>query len=268
MMPLPGKTYSLYGTDHATESYFELISQLADAALRKCPDIRELLGRIRRMSRMARIGGGDFRRLLPADARRDENPLGIYTHGVRRHLRTMPLMQWLERTLRTTENQYYLYMLGIELVNRLNGDAFRSAQKKIALLPHCLRDFSRECLAAEDGLDLVCKGCSRICWMRRLSDLLREHNVTPYIWMNADFKEHYRTLRSSGESFGILGVACIPELTSGIRACMKHHIPVVGLPLDANRCARWMGDFHENSVNLGRLEKLIHRRDTENTEKR
>jgi hypothetical protein len=257
--PLLGQTYSLYGHDQSTEPYYELISDLADAALRECPDIRELLGRIRRMSRWARFAGGDFRKLLPADMCGGDNPLSVFTPGVRRHLRTMPLKRWLERSLRTTENQYHLYMLEIELVNRLHGEAFRKAQKKIALLPHCLRDFSRECLATDDGLDLVCKGCSKICWMRRMSDLLREHEVTPYIWRNADFKEHYRALHSSGESFGVLGVACIPELAVGMRSCMKLDIPVVGVPLDANRCARWMGDFHENSVNLGRLEKLFHR---------
>lgn len=34
-------------------------------------------------------------------------------------------------------------------------------------------------------------------------------------------------------------------------------IPAVGIPLDANRCIRWMGSFHENSVNLEQLELLI-----------
>jgi hypothetical protein len=54
-------------------------------------------------------------------------------------------------------------------------------------------------------------------------------------------------------SFGVLGIACIPELAWGMRACMKRKIPVVGIPLDANRCMRWMGRFEETSVNLERL---------------
>ena len=33
--------------------------------------------------------------------------------------------------------------------------------------------------------------------------------------------------------------------------------PVVGIPLDANRCARWWGQFHPNTVNLRRLEDLL-----------
>ena len=60
------------------------------------------------------------------------------------------------------------------------------------------------------------------------------------------------------KSPGILGIACIPEgLVWGLRKCQEYHIPAIGLPLDANRCARWMGSFHENSVNLEELERLI-----------
>jgi hypothetical protein len=42
-----------------------------------------------------------------------------------------------------------------------------------------------------------------------------------------------------------------------MRACMKRKIPVVGIPLDANRCMRWMGRFEETSVNLKRLGELV-----------
>jgi hypothetical protein len=34
-------------------------------------------------------------------------------------------------------------------------------------------------------------------------------------------------------------------------------VPVVGIPLDANRCARWWGEFHHNTVNLQQLDKLL-----------
>ena len=55
----------------------------------------------------------------------------------------------------------------------------------------------------------------------------------------------------------ILGIACIPELAWGMRKCMKYDIPVVGLPLNANRCRRWWGKFYHNSVDLEALQKLV-----------
>jgi hypothetical protein len=39
--------------------------------------------------------------------------------------------------------------------------------------------------------------------------------------------------------------------------CLKYDIPALGIPIDANRCARWMGDFFPNSVNIYQVEKLL-----------
>jgi hypothetical protein len=38
--------------------------------------------------------------------------------------------------------------------------------------------------------------------------------------------------------------------------CSRHGIPVLGVPLNANRCARWMGEFFSNSVSLRQIERL------------
>jgi hypothetical protein len=38
---------------------------------------------------------------------------------------------------------------------------------------------------------------------------------------------------------------------------MKLGIPTVGIPLSANRCARWMGAFYENSVSLEKIAQLM-----------
>ena len=75
--------------------------------------------------------------------------------------------------------------------------------------------------------------------------------------MNADLKKVFASYRNTKKSIAVLGIACIPELTFGIRLCRKHNVPVIGIPLDANRCRRWMGDFYENSVNTNRLEKML-----------
>jgi hypothetical protein len=55
----------------------------------------------------------------------------------------------------------------------------------------------------------------------------------------------------------VLGVACVPELFRGMRLCIGLNIPVVGIPLNANRCMRWMGAFHPTSVDLGALSRLV-----------
>jgi hypothetical protein len=58
-------------------------------------------------------------------------------------------------------------------------------------------------------------------------------------------------------SFGVLGIACIPELTMGMRNSRKNNIPVVGIPLNANRCVRWFGEFFPNNIDIAEIENLV-----------
>ena len=75
--------------------------------------------------------------------------------------------------------------------------------------------------------------------------------------MEGSFKKFYIDLKRKNRILGIFGIACIAELKSGMEKCLKYEIPALGIPLDANRCARWMGDFYPNSVNLEQIEKLL-----------
>lgn len=258
--PIPGETYSLFGLSSSTEAYYDLIKNLTDEILRKYPDRDALLKRIRRASsrkrllRKSRQGGGDpdlvflLKTISPA--------LSEYTVFVEKHLDGLPILKFWDRRLRTTEEQYHLYMLEIELLNRINYESFRECQKKIALLPYCLQDWSGSCKSSMGDLDYVCRRCSSKCYINRTTSLLKEHGISAYIWMTGDLKKLKRLPKSTGRVGG-LGIACVPELVMGMRSCEPLGIPVIGLPLDANRCIRWTGSFHENSVNLRRLENLV-----------
>jgi hypothetical protein len=150
-------------------------------------------------------------------------------------------------------------MLEIELINRINNENFKKCDHKIALLPYCLQDFQNGCKSTKGDIDYTCKGCSGKCFINRASRVLRNNGITPYIWMSSSIKAFPKLLKARPQSIGILGIACIPELVWGMRMCMRLGIPVVGMPLDANRCMRWMGKFNENSVNLEKLNDLLSR---------
>jgi hypothetical protein len=181
-----------------------------------------------------------------------------YTKATDAHLRELGFFSFLrDRTLATSREQYHLYILEFELVNRLNLKAFLACKHKVALLPHCLRFTIDNCKAESDGLDWICRECTKSCFVNRVSQILRGKGIKPYIWWEANLKDFFQNLRKRGESVGILGIACIAELVRGMRRCQKAGLPVVGVPLNANRCARWWGEWHPTSVDLMKLEHLI-----------
>lgn len=260
--PRAGRTYSLYGLLENSDDYYARIRSIADVCRLRAGDPDRLMQLIRRVSRRRKYlkasslqeGNGSLTSFLVCSLRAE---LSQYTTSVTSHLASLPLLKRIRGTLSTTEEQYHLFMLEIELVNRLHGEEFRRSGMKLAFLPHCLRDLEADCQSVQRGIDHVCKGCSVRCNVNAASKLLRRHGVRPYIWMTANLRTHFRQLRKEGKNFGVLGIACVPELVRGMRMCAKAGVPVVGIPLDANRCARWWGEFYPNTVNMRELSGIL-----------
>lgn len=259
--PVQGKTYSLFADAANSQSYFAAIKYLADLFLERCPDAKKLLGLIRKAGKrpfLARLKISRPERQL-LDFVRETLPqsLSLYTREVSEHLQTLPLSRRTDPTLTTSEEQYHLYMLEIELVNRLYRKEFKQARFKFALLAHCLRDFQPACRSVPGDIEAVCRGCTEDCLIHLGSVLLEKYGIKPYISVEMDQERLFRRLKKEHPSIGALGIACIPELAMGMRLCLKLGIPPVGIPLNANRCARWLSQAHETSFNLEQLEELL-----------
>jgi len=260
--PVQGKTYSLFDKKGDTDFYYNQIKNLTDQYVDKYGSASNLLSTIQQLSRNQRklkkylsenYSDSEYTKLI----KELFQTFHSYTLAVEQHLRSLSFWKFRDKRLATTEPQYHLYMMEIELFNRLNKNKFVQADHKIALLPHCLRDLTKNCKSEKEGFDVVCKKCSKDCYINESSKILLEHDIHPYIWMRSDLKKLGKQLKSENKTLGILGIACIPELMAGLRKCQKYSIPTVGIPLNANRCARWFGEFLPTSVNTDQLKNLL-----------
>jgi hypothetical protein len=259
--PVQGKTYSLFAQGDDSERYFAEIKGLADLFLRRCPDEKRLLGLIQKAGKKPRLWGlkttGTDRQTLQYVRETLRQSMSVFTRKVGDHLKTLPLAKRIDSTLATTEENYHLYMLEIELVNRIYREEFKRATYKFALIAHCLRDFRPECRSEKGDIESVCRGCTEDCLVHLGSVLLEKYGIRPYISVEMDQEKLFSRLKREHPSIGALGIACIPELAMGMRLCLRTGIPPVGIPLNANRCARWMSQAHETSFNLEQLEELL-----------
>ena len=259
--PVQGKTYSLFAEGDDSEHYYTEIKRLADVFLQRCPDEKRLLGLIQKVGEKPfRLGlktTGADRKTLQFVRESLRQSLSVYTRKVSDHLKTLPYAKRIDGTLTTREEQYHLYMLEIELVNRIYREKFKRSEYKFALMAHCLRDFRPDCRSVEGDFEAVCKGCTEDCFIRLGSVLLQKYGINPYISVEMEQERLFRRLKQEHPSIGALGIACIPELARGMRLCIRTGISPVGIPLNANRCARWMSQAHETSFNLEQLEELL-----------
>lgn len=257
-----GKTYSLYNGKYSTDYFFDELTTVTNDILRRCKSEVELLKLIRdnstskrRLKRESHLNPD--KSTLAHSIYLADKFLSKYFPDIESHLKNLTLTEKCDPTITTSKEQYLLYMLEIELTNRMNKEKFNQSKTKYAFLPHCLHDLDKECLSVSDGTDYVCKSCSKKCSINSISKIMKQRNITAYIWREADLKKIFKLAKSSGESVGAFGVACIPELVNGIRLCEKYDVPAIGVPLDANRCVRWMGDFYPNSVNEKKILSLL-----------
>jgi hypothetical protein len=259
--PIEGKTYSLFGKSTSTEHYYRTIRGIIDALLKEVPDGRVLLRLIQK------LGDRKSRNKLRKDTVQlklsdlIENTiiesLSAYTTGVKKHLKNLSIRKRFDNILATGEVQYHLYMLEIELINRIYRDEFRSSEYKFALIAHCLRDFREKCEAVPGDIEALCMHCTKECFINIGSVLLKKYGIDPYISIEMDQKKLFMKLKKEHPSIGALGVACVPELARGMRLCIQLGISPIGVPLDANRCARWMRKAHETTFSLEELEALL-----------
>jgi hypothetical protein len=251
-----GKTYTFFVDSQTSDGYFETVKELTDFFLKKFYlNENQLLQMIKSNTKKWFFGNHNEKINFIKDTLKIH--LSKYTSGVKKHLRSMSIFPRFDATLRTREDKYYLYMLEIELVNRIYIDHFKRADFKMALLPHCLSDFRPRCLSVSGDIEYVCQGCTKNCYINLGSKLLRQYGIEPYISVTMDQERLFNELRSNYQNMAALGIACIPELARGMRLCLSIDIPAIGIPLDANRCARWMGRAYETSFNLMELERLI-----------
>ncbi|MBR9998549.1 MAG: DUF116 domain-containing protein [Cyclobacteriaceae bacterium] len=262
--PVEGRTYSLFAGHPTSGEYYRKIRALADdftVRFGSAENVLSITGEFRNSGKkLWKFIRSADRENMGLIMKRLTGELSVFTVNTENYLHSL---SWLDKIrdgrLSTTEDQYHRIMLEVELVNRINKTRFQRADRRIALLPHCLRDLSRECRSAKEGFDVVCKGCSGNCFIHALNDLLLKYRVEPFIWMEGSFRKLYLDMKKENQVLGIFGIACLAELKSGMEKCLKYDIPALGIPLDANRCARWMGDFYPNSVNMEEVEKLLKR---------
>jgi hypothetical protein len=259
--PVKGKTYSLFGDQLSTTPYFDLTSIIVDELLQKTSP-EELLKLVRSSARKNNL----VNTLIPwrqkdgildgIDKEQGER-LKKHTHEVKEHLKGINIFESYKSVIWTTQKQYYLYMLEIELTNRLYIKSFLSKPYRLALLPHCLRDVWDQCKAEFHEIDQQCRHCNRECYLNQTSRLMVKYDIEPFIWTTRNIKKLFKYIVSKHPDIGVLRIACVPELIMGMRRSTKKGIPAVGIPLNANNCIRWVGDYRQNSLDLNQLSKLL-----------
>ena len=125
--PIIGKTYSLFGNGHSTNTFYLQVAGLVDEMLESFNNsekilleyIRTVSSNRRRLRKSAGQSPGASK--LAFLLNRTHEVLYEFTGNIDQHIRSVSLRKHItDRDLLTSREQYYLYMLEFELINRIS----------------------------------------------------------------------------------------------------------------------------------------------------
>ena len=187
--------------------------------------------------------------------------LGKYTENVWQFLiETAPRHRWQydAEFVSRTRLEYHLGMLGTELLNRAYRRRFLAAEKKVVIVPPCMRLQPEEkCQALATPMGAKCQGCTADCRVNHITQIGEEQGFAVYI-----IPDQLRVFQPGGEggNLGVVGVSCALTNWSGGWEADALGIPAQGVLLDYVGCTyHWDmdGPGIPTDTNLNRLLKVI-----------
>jgi hypothetical protein len=191
-----------------------------------------------------------------------EKVLGAYTPNVEAFLKEKhPAYRWREDRFFTgrQREEYHLYMVGTEILNRAFRDQFLATETKIVLLPPCMK--ARQdgtCKAEPSPFGDRCAHCTPGCRIHQVTLLGEKQGFTVLII------PHELSVFSSGKiktpgknSVGIVGVSCPVTNATGGWETKSLGIPAQGVLLDYCGCHwHWHPEGIPTDINIKQLLKV------------
>lgn len=148
---------------------------------------------------------------------KSEEALGKYTINVDKFLaESYKKHKWKEDYIYCGRKkiEYYLNMVGAEMMNRAYRKDFVATLEKRLLLPACMRVKSaNQCKAFQTKEGFLCRNCTETCKINQFTRLGQKYNFSTYIIPHESsivVKE-----KNNKDKIGIIGVACVLNLISG-----------------------------------------------------
>ncbi|WP_242851347.1 DUF116 domain-containing protein [Clostridium sp. DMHC 10] len=191
---------------------------------------------------------------------RSEAVLGKYTVKIDEFLKNeYPKHKWKEDVILCGRQrvEYHLNMVGAEILNCVfSGDFLKTKEKKL-ILPACMRyKGQNECKAKATDEGYVCRYCSNLCRVNKLTKLGNQYGFQVLIIPHAS--SAFKNANIEYGKIGIVGVACILNLLEGGYKARRLNMVPQCVILDYCGCKNhWDDKGIVTDVNLNQLKKVF-----------
>lgn len=185
--------------------------------------------------------------------------LGSYTAGVSRFLKTHPVTYKGKEDFffcGRKESEYYLNMVGAQMMNRTLANEFSKTEEKILLLPTCMSEKGSDCKARIINGDLSCIHCSRNCNISKASVAMKVKGIRTVLIRHSSSFSKWLEPWSNQRKTGLIGVACVLNLLTGGFEMKRLGIPSQCAFLDHSGCSKHWNGKCPSELNIHQVCRL------------
>ena len=191
--------------------------------------------------------------------------LGHYTPHVDQFLeKSIPDYRWREDKIFCGRQrvEYHLNMIGAEILNRTMRDRFLDTERKIVLLPPCMKaKFDDGCEATPTNFGERCAACTPDCRVHQVTQLGKKYGFDVLIMgpeLSA-FSDNKKAKPTMDSSVGIIGASCPLTNVTGGWETRDLGVPAQGILLDYCGCPwHWdLGRGLSTDINFNQLLRLL-----------
>lgn len=192
-----------------------------------------------------------------------EENIGVYTENVERYLNERrPKHYWHEDVIFCGRRriEYHLNMVGADIMNRIFRKAFVQTDKKLLLLPACMRLLpDQKCKAKESEYGIKCMRCSNDCQVNQLTKLGSKHNFDVVVVSHeSSISSAIPGKKMFDGNTGVIGVACVLNLISGGLKLKEMGVPAQCVLLDYCGCKNhWHDEGMPTCINVSKLCDIL-----------
>lgn len=193
-----------------------------------------------------------------------DKQLGHYTSNVNDFISAKQKhYHWREDRIQCTRSrsEYHLNMVGAELMNRAFRNEFKKSEKKVVLLPGCMRSNIENCKAKRVKEGLICEGCDSSCNVNQLREMGLKNEgdkkFDVYIIPHASDLTLWSP-QPGRPKLGVIASACVTTLVEGGWELKRYDVPAQCVLLDNSGCKKhWHNKGIPTKLNIRELKKIL-----------
>jgi len=189
--------------------------------------------------------------------------LAPYVSGVSGFVARLDAKDGLERTeLRAKPPETYIRnILAVGVLSRRMREAFLKTQRRIIVLPECLKKYGEQTCCKADLSDGVstCTQCNAECIVYETVERFCNTHTT-LVLEPEDMDAYVAGLRKEYGTVGVVGVACVLTMLSGFEKTLPHEHPPQGVFLHYSSCDHhWAKPGYNTRYSLRRMAWVLGR---------